>query len=249
MIRRLRQVGAEAEDKAEELSRQRELLRRVLNVLPVGVFIADEQGGIARTNPAAEEIWCGARHLPPAMFMEYKGWWKATGKRIESQEWALARAFINGETSINEVIDIECFDGSRKTILNSAAPVRNERGQIISAVAVIMDISERIEAELGMQKAKEDAERLADELEQRVRERTLELEQANRAKDEFLANMSHEVRTPMSGVFGMTDVLLQRELPSVARIWRSSADLRPVRSCPCSTTFWTSLGSSRASWS
>lgn len=37
-------------------------------------------------------------------------------------------------------------------------------------------------------------------------------EAGNRAKTEFLANMSHEVRTPMNGVIGMSELLLNTEL-------------------------------------
>ncbi len=44
-------------------------------------------------------------------------------------------------------------------------------------------------------------------LENRVKERTREMELANKAKSDFLSNMSHELRTPMNGVIGVTSIL------------------------------------------
>jgi PAS domain S-box-containing protein len=148
----------------EKFKKSEDLLKKVLEVLPVGVFVADQQGRIAQTNPACEKIWGGARHVPIERFTEYKGWWRHSGKRLNAEEWAFARAFIKGETSLDEEIDIECFDGTRKTIVNSAVPIRDEKGEIISAVAVVMDITEEIRAENALRESEDRFRTMADNI-------------------------------------------------------------------------------------
>ncbi len=120
-----------------------DLLRNVVDILPVGVWIMDETGKILYGNPAGQRIWAGACQVGFELLAECRGWWVATGLRIETEDWAAARALRNGETSIDEEVEIECFDGTRKIILNSAMPIRDDKNKIVGAVIVHHDITER----------------------------------------------------------------------------------------------------------
>src|SRR5690606_36542661 len=66
---------------------------------------------------------------------------------IAAEEWAMARALMHGETSTREIVRIECFDGSSKTIFNSAVPLRDRNGEIAGAIVVNEDITALHEAQ------------------------------------------------------------------------------------------------------
>jgi PAS domain S-box-containing protein len=132
----------------EEAVRENErLLQAVFKLLPVGVWVANRAGRVIRINPAGERIWHGARYVPMTDYDQYKGWWADSGERIAAQDWALARALTRGETSTGETVRIQCFDGSFKTIINSAAPIPEDHGGIGGAVSVSEDITALYEAQ------------------------------------------------------------------------------------------------------
>jgi diguanylate cyclase (GGDEF)-like protein/PAS domain S-box-containing protein len=119
------------------------LLRQVLDALPVGVWVADGDGTLVLGNAASKKIW---GQTPPAGTQQngaLRGWRKDTGKRLEWSDWGLARALAKGETTGNQVIDIESCDGSRKTILDSAAPILSTDGEVLGAISLNEDITEQ----------------------------------------------------------------------------------------------------------
>ncbi|GIK42791.1 MAG: hypothetical protein BroJett011_66240 [Chloroflexota bacterium] len=128
------------------LERERTHLRSVLDIIPAALWVVDAHGQILAQSAMSKAIWAGDP-LPDDHLSEYKGWWANTGQPVVPEEWSRIRALTKGEVSINEEINIEAFDGTRKTILSSAVPIKDEEERIVGAVVLNMDITERKQAE------------------------------------------------------------------------------------------------------
>ena len=182
-------------------------LQHVLHTLPVGVWVMDRNGTIVQGNPAGQRIWAGARWVGPEQFGEYKGWRVSTGEPIAAEEWAAARAISRGEISIDEEIEIECFDGTHKVILNSAMPLLDPDGEISGAIIVNQDITGRKQNENALLLAKR------------------EIETANREMENALAREQELSRT--DGLTGVYNRRHFREL-AVRELLRSDRYELPV---------------------
>ncbi|GEM_PF-1207298 len=80
-------------------------------------------------------------------------------------------------------------DGKEYTEEMIISPIKDEKGEIISFVAVKKDVTERIKAEEVLKLAK------------------IKAEESDRIKTNFLSMMSHEVRTPLTVILGFLDII------------------------------------------
>ena len=84
-----------------------------------------------------------------------------------------------GEPVVGQLLEIQKFDGSRAHVINSAAPVRDARGNLAGAAVAIQDITDLRRSQEALQLRTEELQQLTGTLEQRVRARTAELAEAN----------------------------------------------------------------------
>lgn len=166
-----------------------DLLELILNNIGDPVIAVDEKGALLLFNPAAIKL-----HGLDNARGKYGLFMPDRVTRYEQADLPLARA-IKGE----EVHDLEIFvrtpyDSEGLTVSASAQPLKDKEGKLRGGAAVLRDITLRKKVEEALLNARDEA--LA----------------ASELKSQFVSSISHELRTPMSGVLGMTELLMEMGL-------------------------------------
>jgi len=117
----------------------------------------------------------------------------ASGETTDEQFQDIFAAVASGRTWRGETVNRR-RDGATYPARCVAAPLHGRAGRLRHIITVIEDVTERKQGEAALSYAKERAE------------------SGDRAKEQFLAMMSHEFRTPLNGIIGFTDLLLDTPL-------------------------------------
>ena len=175
---------------SDDLEAERARLAAVLGAVPAGVTFAEAPSGrVVLANPQVERILScttGADTADSPNFAPES--FHSDGRRLEDDEWPLARALAGSEVAPEE-FRIRRDDGREIWLRVSASPVENLAGDRVGAVQIFYDVTNEKDTELRLQAL------------------TIGLERSNRDLQDFAFVASHDLQEPLRKIVTFGDFL------------------------------------------
>jgi PAS domain S-box-containing protein len=188
-----------AEDALRESERK---FRETVITLDEGYYSVTLDGFLLEHNQAFNRI-LGFDIYEDLKGVQLPDFWQDPDRRQE-----YLKAFAATGSITNYQIDAKTKTGKKITILASAHLVKDVNNQPQRIEGIFLDISERIRTEAEIRS-------LNEELEQRVLQRTAQLEVANKELEAFSYSVSHDLRAPLRAIDGFSRIVLEEYAPKL----------------------------------
>jgi len=174
------------------------------------VITTDLEGRVTLINPVAQDMvgWIEAEAEGRPLMEVFRIINEQTRQPSENP---VVRVLREGPPAgLADQVVLTARDGRETPVDNRAAPIKDDRGNLIGVVLTFRDITER----KRMEKAREQLLRYEQEARREAEIARRRAEEASRSKDEFLATVSHELRTPLNHILGWITMLRSGKLQS-----------------------------------
>jgi PAS domain S-box-containing protein len=180
----------EAEEQAQHARREHARLETIVEQLPAGAMIVSADGKVEMINPTANQIF-GTELKPGDSIVRYArpSIRDAHGHLLTSERWPVSRAIEHGETVTNFEVQFD-RQGEDVVVISNALPLRNEKGEVESALAAFFDVTAHRAAEQALAKTEQRMQRLFDS--PMIGILSGESDLITEANDAFLAMLGYE---------------------------------------------------------